>query len=479
VDFVANWLVQGCVVALATVVIVRCLPRALAATRYLVCWVGLSAVLALPLVALIPVALSLMQGVTVDTTASGALVSLPQSPTFAPLIIGAWLVWAAVFGAQLATAMVAMQRAQQRCRSFPLALERRLRNWTRVKHEGRAARLVLSNDVLAAAVIGCGSPVIAVAPALVRHLTAAELDRVVIHEWAHVQRRDDFANVGQLMARLLAGWHPGVWWLDRWLRAEREVACDEMAVMQTGSSKTYAACLLRLASLPLASRETLPALGVLSSVSLASRVERIVSRTGQASPNRSRTLLTLSVLLLVGVSLAIGSLRIVEAGAISSEVQAAADEPLTPAEIANESAHTIAHAAVPATVSQMPRNASTSRPVTTVRQSLPDAAPPADAPTGRASDDAPSDVVVRTTPAVANLVETYTTETEGIETPVESVPPHAPPPSTSLQAPNLQRVIPWTAAADAGVSLGQRSKDGGLATARFFSRFGKRIADSF
>ena len=28
-DFVANWLVQGCVVALATVVIVRCLPRAL------------------------------------------------------------------------------------------------------------------------------------------------------------------------------------------------------------------------------------------------------------------------------------------------------------------------------------------------------------------------------------------------------------------------------------------------------------------
>ena len=94
-DFVANWLVQGCVVALATVVIVRCLPRALAATRYLVCWVGLSAVLTLPLVSLIPGALSQVQGVTVDTTASGALVSLPHSPTFAPLIIGAWLVWVA------------------------------------------------------------------------------------------------------------------------------------------------------------------------------------------------------------------------------------------------------------------------------------------------------------------------------------------------------------------------------------------------
>jgi len=468
VDFVANWLVQGCVVALATVVIVRCLPRALAATRYRVCWVGLSAVLTLPLVSLIPGALSQVQGVTVDTTASGALVSLPHSPTFAPLIIGAWLVWVAVFGGQLATAMVAIRRARQRCRSFPLALERRLHNWTRVKHQGRAAQLVVSHDVRAAAVIGCGSPVIAIAPALVRHLTVAELDRVVIHEWAHVQRRDDFGNAGQLAARLLAGWHPGVWWLDRWLRAEREVACDEMAVMQTGSSKVYAACLVKLASLPLASRDTLPALGVLASGSLASRVERIVSRTGHGSPNWSRKSLALSALLLVAVSLAISSLRIVEAVVVSPELDTVADAQLTPADIANESARLIVRA-VPTTVSHTPRNESIRRSVTTVRQSLPDAATPADTPAGKES----------TPPAAAILVEAHTAETEGIETPVESVPPHAPPPSTPLQVPDSQRVTPWTAAADAGISLGQRSKEGGLATARFFSRFGKRIADSF
>ena len=284
-DFIANWLVQGCIVALVTVVIVRCwLPRAEAAARYLVCWVGLSTLLALPLVSLIPLALSPVHGVTVDATASAGLVSLPHSPTSVPLIIGAWLVWLAVFGAQLTTAMVALQRARQRCRAFPLALERRLPSWTRVKHQGRAAQLVVSDDVRAAAVIGCGAPVIAIAPALVQHLTAAELDRIVIHEWAHVQRRDDLGNVAQLIVRLLAGWHPGVWWLDRWLRAEREVACDEMAVTLTGSSKIYAACLVKLASLPLASRDTLPTLGVLSSASLATRVERIVSRTGHSFP---------------------------------------------------------------------------------------------------------------------------------------------------------------------------------------------------
>ena len=119
-DFVANWLVQGCVVALATVVIVRRLPRALAATRYVVCWVGLAAVLALPLVALIPVALSPVQGVTVDTTAPGALVSLPHSPTSVPLIIGAWVVWLTVLGGQLVFAMVAIPRPS-RTPSCPLS----------------------------------------------------------------------------------------------------------------------------------------------------------------------------------------------------------------------------------------------------------------------------------------------------------------------------------------------------------------------
>lgn len=478
-DFIANWLVQGCIVALATSVIVGCLLyRAPAAARYFVCWVGLTVILALPLVSLIPVAPSSGPGVTVNTTPSPALVSLPHSSTAAPLIIGAWLVWLAIFGAQLAIAMVALQRARRRCRAFPLALERRLSSWTRLKHQGRAAQLVVSDEVRAAAVIGCGSPVIAVAPALMEHLTAAELDRVVVHEWAHVQRRDDLGNIAQVMARLLAGWHPGVWWLDRWLHAEREVACDEITVRLTGSSKIYAACLVKLASLPFASRETLPAVGVLSSASLVTRVERIVSRTSDASENRSRMLLTVSMLLLVSVSVTVGSLRIVEAVVVSPERESVAQALLTPGDFANDSARTIVGATVPTTVSPAPRNASIRKSVTTVRQSSPDAATSAGTSAGKASGDSPTDFV-HTPVAAAIPAEVHAAETEEVAIPVESVLPHVPPPSATPPAPDTQRATPFAAAADAGVSLAQRSKEGGLATARFFSRFGKRIADSF
>jgi hypothetical protein len=182
--------------------------------------------------------------------------------------------------------------------------------------------------------------------------------------------------------------------------------------------------------------------------------------------------------LLVGVSWAISSLRIVEAVVTSPELETVADAQLTPPDSATESAGTIVRAPVPTAVSQMSRTASTSTPVTRVRQSLPRAATPADTPAGRVADDSPSDFV-HTPPAAAILAEARMATTEEPETAVESNPPHAPPPRAPPQVPDAQRAVPWTAAADAGVALGQRSKEGGLATARFFSRFGKRVANSF
>ena len=43
---------------------------------------------------------------------------------------------------------------------------------------------------------------IAIAPELVDRLERHELDRIVIHEWAHVQRRDDLAHAVALVVRL-------------------------------------------------------------------------------------------------------------------------------------------------------------------------------------------------------------------------------------------------------------------------------------
>ena len=65
-----------------------------------------------------------------------------------------------------------------------------------------------------------------------------------------MQRHDDVAQLVQHLVRMIAGWHPAVWWLDRQLDFEREVACDEIAVVSPVPPRRYAACLATLAAFP-------------------------------------------------------------------------------------------------------------------------------------------------------------------------------------------------------------------------------------
>jgi beta-lactamase regulating signal transducer with metallopeptidase domain len=70
---------------------------------------------------------------------------------------------------------------------------------------------------------------------------------VLLHELAHVARRDCLA---QLMAAVAcaAYWiHPGVWWAARRLRVERELACDDRVLGAGTHAREYAEHLLELA----------------------------------------------------------------------------------------------------------------------------------------------------------------------------------------------------------------------------------------
>jgi bla regulator protein blaR1 len=478
VDFIVNWLVQGCVVALTTFGVLRLLQSARAPARYLVCWAGLAAVLVLALVPVISSLVVQVPGAPVAASAASPLVSVPHSPVYGVLIIGAWIVWLSVYAARLATELRAVRRTRLRCRTFPATLEGRLDHWTGLRDNGRHTELVVSDHIQAAAVIGCGSPVIAIAPALIRDLTADELDRVVIHEWAHVQRRDDIANVAQLTARVIAGWHPAVWWLDRRLQVERETACDEMAVALTGSSKAYAACLVKLAGLRFAWRETVPALGVLSSRGLATRVQRIVTFKHYASPGWSRNAAIVGIGLLAGVAFAIGSLRFVETVVVSSELDTTrAFAQLNTTQIPSGVPGSIVQIPVSTTLPNGTRESS--KPRSRSRSAPPQAVPATSAtPVVTPAIDVPSDSV-RTPPAAEIDTKAAVTESTAVEPLVDTASPDAALAAGSLLVPKVQGVTPWAAAANAGTALGERSKKGGLAAGQFFTRFGKRIADSF
>jgi len=70
---------------------------------------------------------------------------------------------------------------------------------------------------------------------------------VILHEMAHVQRRDCFTQTLASLARAVYWPHPGVWWAARRLQVEREFACDDRVLAVGTEANGYANDLLEIA----------------------------------------------------------------------------------------------------------------------------------------------------------------------------------------------------------------------------------------
>lgn len=466
-DAVLNWLWQGGVVAAAASVMLVALQRASARARHAVCWAALLLILALPV--LPPVASTTPPIHALLPARTQAVVSLPATWwTSTVVILAAWSVWAGTQLVRFLTAIIAVRRARTRARAFPAHLESRLPHWRGVRSSGRRADLVLSNSVTSAAVLGWGAPMIAVAPSLARTLDPDDLDRVLIHEWAHVQRQDDVFNVLQIVARLIAGWHPAQWWIDRRLHVEREIACDEMTVAITGQPRSYAKCLMKLSTLTGTPRAMQSAPGIFRPSDLRARVVKIVSPHRSIGAVWSRTLAAATVLALCMVSVAVAGLTPVAATAVGQPLisartltfDPASYRPVPVAASAPADSKTEPRRRRASGRSSSPQRPNAERTSPPVRAAVEPTAPPA----------SPQPVAVDSFGAAD-----AEPEPEPTAVPDGATAPRAP------QAPRVSAEPPqtlWTAAASGGAALGRKSKDAGVATAGFFTRFARRVAGS-
>jgi bla regulator protein blaR1 len=465
-DATLNWLWQGGAVALAAFVMLRALARARANVRYLVCWAAALLVVALP--ALPRFASTAMSAAAVPAVVSGAMVSLPDAWWTSSLVmLVAWMAWVIVFGIRFLSAIAAIRFARARSRAFPPDVESALPHWGRLRAEGRRATLVVSESVATAAVLGWGPPVIAVAPSTVKMLDAEELDRILIHEWAHVQRRDDLVNMLQIVVRMIGGWHPALWWLDRRLHVEREIACDEMTVAIAGSPKSYAASLMKLATLGGRPRLMHAAPAALTSSCLRARVTRIVSSQKSIAPLWSRSIAAGIVMILGVMSIGVGGLTV---------VATAFATPFVSPRIASPQPNPLAPAAVPASSSNRAAHQSARRPVgraPSVRPSEPEPSFPAPQPRAEPAPRATSETARAADPPPSAEVAA---DRDGE---VTAPPPSAPPTPPGHPAAADTSQSPWAAVASGGTAIGRKSRGAAVATSGFFTRFAKRVAGSF
>lgn len=475
-----NSLWQGLLVTAIVAAGVRTCRRMNAATRERIWWCTLIAIVVLPLLPLTrshALAPAIAAGMSSSAASSrDPLLTITLAPFAGQTLAVVWAVWIAVSLIRTGHAWMTLRHLDARSAAFPADREAGLVSWKDHRQRGRGARLVVSDDVGSAAVVGFRRPVIAISRSTLARLPDAAIDQIVIHEYAHIQRRDDIAVLLQRLVVALAGLNPAVWWLDRTIAIEREVACDDWVVAHTGSVARYATSLVELAAAPKPSTWSLAPGVAVSRSQLAIRVRRLLQRDRNASIARSRAALWLArpLVFLVGGAFAMVPLVGVTLGG----------SPIKP-RILDVASATMA----PAIVTR-PERLATEYPASAARRDRPsaasrvedaDAAPSvkavassADAPP--AFDDAERPVV-KTAGMLESVSETIDSRPLALNAGDRgSVPAAKQEVQQSLVA---STGFAWSRAADPAVAVGEGSRKAAVGTARLFSRFGKSIAGSF
>ncbi len=493
-DVLANWMWQGGAVAVAATLILRASRRMSATTRYQLWWITLAVVLALPALSwLSAIAASYRHDATavyqvvstpggIANVPSPAGVVLPTPPAWlAQQLVILWLAWLVVSVGRILGACIGLRRVKRAASPFPASREQRLPAWRSLCASGRRANLVLSSDVHAASVIGFASPTIAVAPSALEALDDHELDQIVVHEWAHVQRRDDVARLIQRIITAVAGLHPAIWWIDRQLDLERETACDDWAITAAGSGRSLAVCLTKLASLPGRDSGAVLMPAALIPSALSTRVTRLLDGRRNVSTAPTVGVPAIVTTVLASLALAVGSIELVvtaprplRVDSVTSVESSGVDTPVTSRSPSDPRPESRRMSSAIGSSRRSTRQSASKIPEPRVDRAKSQTYAAVQKPIG--SHPAP-DVAIRTHPIPEAPFEPGALPGTTAGLPSAPLISTSSPPSSAAVTPNP--ATPWGAAASAGVSVGRGSQKAAVATAGFFTRLGKSISGSF
>ena len=305
---------QGALLALAAAGILRlCRPQS-ANTRYIISCVALVAMLASPAITArvlwspmsdvtqtvtlhqtvsSPQVMSpaLGRGMTDDTSLLGSLWTRVNAVL--PIVVFGWL---AVVMALLVRMAGGLWRVRHlHVRSLSMALSGWQATGDRIAsrlHVNRVIHIVESALVETPTAIGWLKPVILLPIAALANLSPSQVEAILAHELAHIRRHDYIVNIAQTLAETLLFYHPGVWWVSKQIRTEREHCCDDVTMAVCGDPVDYATALAELEAYR--SRRTSLALAVTDG-SLTDRVRRILRVPVRDEPRSVSWVVTLGL----------------------------------------------------------------------------------------------------------------------------------------------------------------------------------------
>lgn len=217
-------------------------------------------------------------GAPLAVTRAASRISIPLPGLAATAIFAVWAFGALALLMRLAMALVHLERLKRE--SMPLGVEKRdaLLTWQEAAKGARDVRICVCDDIDVPVAVGLFDAMILLPSHLVAALDPQDLDRVLVHELAHLLRADDWTNGLQRLASALLFFNPAMWFLAQQLDIEREVACDDRVLELTGAVRPYALCLTRLAEMAAWPHRPLAAPGVfMTRKNISIRVERLLT----------------------------------------------------------------------------------------------------------------------------------------------------------------------------------------------------------
>jgi bla regulator protein blaR1 len=142
-----------------------------------------------------------------------------------------------------------------------------------------------SDQLSTPSVVGVISPKIMIPTSFVEKFSLEQLAPIVLHEQAHIERKDTWFSLLQEFIAVIFWWSPVIRILNKRIHIDRELACDLRAAKQL-SNKQYAQSLVDCARIMVTQKRSILAMGLFSQKKeLTHRIEQVLKNKNIIQPS--------------------------------------------------------------------------------------------------------------------------------------------------------------------------------------------------
>ena len=160
--------------------------------------------------------------------------------TNADLFILLWSIFFIVHCIKLLTGLAGVNRLRNHRTNLPdEEWILKLKNLSNKLNIRQSVILLQSELIKVPVVVGFLKPVILVPVGLLSNLPPGQVEAILLHELAHIRRKDYLINLVQRFAEAIFFFNPAFIWLNSLIRQEREACCDDVVITTTGQKRNY------------------------------------------------------------------------------------------------------------------------------------------------------------------------------------------------------------------------------------------------